>query len=168
MIKILHVQQIKDYILLEWTEIRKENTEGKYIARYDIKMYKGESVIGKTTIPLNENNSIPESFPPIIIGEELLYNDIGSGYEKVEEFPVYLKHKDPLAGKKTTEDIMNLFGVQRATATNWAAKNGVESVILPSGKAGFAWTNDDIERFKNRPKRGRRWNKEVDRKIVIG
>lgn len=74
------------------------------------------------------------------------------------EIQMYLKTKDPLAGKKTTEDIMNLFGVQRTTATNWASKNGVESVILPSGKAGFAWTDDDIEKFKNRPKRGRRWN----------
>lgn len=168
MIKILHVQQIKNYILFEWTEIRKETNEGKYLSQYDVKMYEGESVIEKTTIPLNEDNTIPETFPSIIIGEENIYNDIGTGYEKVEEFPVYLKTKDPHAGKKTTEEIIKMFHCQRTTATNWASKNGVESVILPSGKAGFAWTDDDIERFKNRPKRGRRWNKEVDRKIVIG
>ena len=171
MIKVLRIQKIEDKTLVNYFEVRKEFGEDKEILTLREEELYGEDAEIDCKLPVGEDGTIPEFFPLMIVSEEKYktVNDfIDAGYDddfyekgkKVEKFPVYLKIKDPHAGKKTTEEIITMFHCQRTTATNWAAKNGVESVILPSGKAGFAWTDDDIEKFKNRPKRGRRWNKE--------
>jgi len=46
-----------------------------------------------------------------------------------------------------------------STARKWAAKNGV----LYIGK-DYLWTQDDIARFKKRPKPGRRWSTKKTKK----
>lgn len=61
-----------------------------------------------------------------------------------------------MEGKKTTPDIVKMFGCHKSTAEKWAHKQGLESISI--GKRTFyLWGTEDIERFASREKPGRRW-----------
>jgi hypothetical protein len=59
----------------------------------------------------------------------------------------------------TSKNLADKFNCARITVLKWAEKNGVK--YSGEGKRKiYLFTGEDIERFKNRPKPGRRWNKE--------
>jgi hypothetical protein len=59
-------------------------------------------------------------------------------------------------GIKSTETVAALCECEAITARRWAAANGVP--FIGSGyHKNYLWTAADIERFKARPKPGRRW-----------
>jgi transposase len=57
--------------------------------------------------------------------------------------------------KKTTSEIIKMFDCHRHTAEKWAKKNGIEAIRGPNGNTiTYLWSEDDIARFKERPKPG--------------
>jgi hypothetical protein len=61
----------------------------------------------------------------------------------------------------TTKEVMERFGVCNATASHWAAKNGVARRIV-GGIAAFDWLEEDCVHFATR--RGKGWQKGKPRK----
>jgi hypothetical protein len=60
---------------------------------------------------------------------------------------------------KSTNTVAALCVCQPITARKWAAAHGVQ--FIGSGyRKDYLWTDADIERFKARPKPGRRWPKK--------
>jgi hypothetical protein len=52
--------------------------------------------------------------------------------------------------KKPTSYVCDMFGCADVTARHWAAKHGVERI-----NRMYLWSDDEIEQFKNRAKRGK-------------
>ena len=55
----------------------------------------------------------------------------------------------------TTSQVAALLGCNRSTAQHWAKRHG-----LAKPGHDYVWTLADIEKFRQRPKPGRRWVKE--------
>ncbi|MDR2150813.1 MAG: DNA-binding protein [Spirochaetaceae bacterium] len=63
--------------------------------------------------------------------------------------------------KKPTQYVIDLTGCHKSTAEKWAGKNGVEAIRGPNGRiVMFFWSEEDIARFKARPKQGKRAKKD--------
>jgi hypothetical protein len=59
----------------------------------------------------------------------------------------------------SSTDVATLCAVKQITVLKWAQKNNIDYAGVGQGKV-YLFTDSDIVRFKNRPKPGRRWNKE--------
>ena len=66
--------------------------------------------------------------------------------------------------KILTADVATKLGVKQSTAQKWAAKNGVEAILGSNTVVLYLWSEEDIARFLARPKPGRRWHKEEEKK----
>jgi len=56
----------------------------------------------------------------------------------------------------STDAVAEQEGCNPSTARKWAAENGVQSIGQSNHKQ-YLWTQDDIARFQDREKPGRRW-----------
>ena len=64
-------------------------------------------------------------------------------------------------GKKTTQYVIDMVGCHKSTAEKWAGQHNVEAICGPNGRIViFLWSEEDIERFKKRPKPGKRAKKK--------
>jgi DNA-binding transcriptional MerR regulator len=63
----------------------------------------------------------------------------------------------------TTDEVARLSGCALVTVQKWAAANGVAYTGRGNRKT-YNFTEADIERFRQRPKPGRRWPAENARK----
>jgi hypothetical protein len=57
---------------------------------------------------------------------------------------------------KSTEQVAVMFDCDPSGVRRWAGRNGVQFIGNGYHK-NYIWTDEDIERFKNRDKPGRRW-----------
>lgn len=56
----------------------------------------------------------------------------------------------------TCQEVADKFGVSRECAVVWARKNSVKHDVAIHGILSYDWSDEDVERFKNRnKKRGR-------------
>jgi DNA-binding transcriptional MerR regulator len=61
----------------------------------------------------------------------------------------------------TSTDVAEKCNSKQQTVLKWAQNNNVNFVGEGKGKT-YLFTENDIERFKERPKPGRRWTKGVE------
>jgi len=64
------------------------------------------------------------------------------------------------AKKYSTQEVAAMCGCIDRTAQKWAAANNVEFTGSGVYRKDYEWTETDIERFKERPRPGRRWAKK--------
>ena len=55
----------------------------------------------------------------------------------------------------TTNEVAEKYGVARPTVIQWCQKNSIKRKLGKNGIMEYDLTKKDIEKFKNRPKKGR-------------